>query len=88
MNKAILVIDMPNSCKECYLMWKDEYSDFCPVKCNKNKTDIYDYTHTHTKPDWCPLKPAPEKDLVPPSHEWSAGYKRGWNDCVNYVAGN
>ena len=88
MSKAILVIDIPNCCEDCSLMWKDDYSDFCPVKCNKNKTDIYDYTHTNTKPDWCPLKPAPKRDEVYRQLEWGIGYKKGWNDCVNYVVGN
>ena len=65
MRKAILLIDMPSCCKECSLMWADEYSYFCPVRCEENKSDIYDYILTNTKPKWCPLKPVPEKrDLM------------------------
>ena len=40
------------------------------------------------RPDWCPLKEAPEKDEVHRQLEWGDGYKRGWNDCVNYVTSN
>lgn len=65
MSKSILVIDTPSCCAECFLMWKDEYSDYCPIPCEENKADIYDYVVTNTKPYWCPLKPVPEKrDLM------------------------
>lgn len=85
MDKAILVIDMPSCCEECSLMWKDEYSDFCPVKHDKNTTDIYDYTHSHTKPNWCPLKPAPEEQLV-----WydDDDCVMGYNNCVREIVGS
>lgn len=87
MNKAVLVIDMPNSCADCSLMWKDEYSDFCPVKCNENKTDIYDYTHIHTKPKWCPLKPMPRMRFTYMDHASEAilDYNNGWNDCIGKI---
>ena len=89
MNKAILVIDMPNCCEDCSLMWRDDYSDFCPVKCNKNKTDIYDYTHTSTKPDWCPLRPIPDKMYE--GGTWTVdgyvedGFHSGWNACIEEI---
>lgn len=87
MSKAILVIDMPNSCKECSLLFRDEYSDWCPCKVKENITDIFEHIEKLNKPNWCPLKPAPEKDEIYYLHEWSAGYKKGWNDCVNYLVG-
>lgn len=86
MDKAILVIDMPSCCEECSLMWKDEYSDFCPVKCAENKTDIYNYTHTHTKPDWCPLKPAPEEQMIW-YEDGRSDWERGYNNCVYEILG-
>lgn len=78
MNKAILVIDMPDDCFECNFCVELSAQDRC-VAAGKR-------IFTLGKPDWCPLKPAPEKDEVYYLHEWSAGYKKGWNDCVNYVA--
>ena len=83
MSKAILVIDIPNCCEDCSLMWKDDYSDFCPVKCNKNKTDIYDYTHTNTKPDWCPLQPVPHKLGL--REDYLDDFSCGWNACINKI---
>ena len=85
MNKAILVLDMPSSCNECSLMFEDEYSYFCPVKCDENKTDLYDnYIMLHRKPDWCPLKEIPDRKDV----DWladNAGWLCGWNDCLKEI---
>jgi hypothetical protein len=92
MNKAILVIDMPSCCNECSLIFEDEYSYFCPVKCEKNKTDLYEnYIRLHRKPDWCPLKPFPDKRYE--SGTWildgyiNDGYSQGWNDCIEEILG-
>ena len=67
MSKAILVIDMPESCAECDIMFEDEYSYWCPWKsAPKTGVDdsVYDYFKSKTKPDWCPLRPADEIDKL------------------------
>ena len=79
MSKAILVIDMPDSCDDC---------DFCYYSDGRVPICFYKswvIDEPKAKPDWCPLKPTPEKDEEYHLLEWSAGYKKGWNDCVNYV---
>jgi hypothetical protein len=58
MSKAILIIDMPNCCKDCPLCVSEELSpSFDEYSCIVENVvvDAYD------KPDWCPLKEAPEK---------------------------
>lgn len=85
--KAILVIDMPESCAECDLMWEDEYSVFCPCRHPNNTADIYDHVQSQTKPDWCPLKPVPEKEDVWDDEEIFGWYDRGWNACVDKILG-
>jgi hypothetical protein len=88
MSKAILVIDMPNCCNECSLMCKDEYSYYCPVKCEENKTDLYDnYIMFHRKPDWCPLKPAPQKQSMWCNDDAEDVWIRGYNNCVREIMG-
>ena len=56
MSKAILVMDMPESCSDCPCC----YIPRCEVLEKSLKTsepsEIYE-----CKPDWCPLKPVPEK---------------------------
>ena len=58
MSKAILVIDMPNNCDKCPLFFVSA-RDMCCRALN-NKTIDYPYPINY-KPNWCPLKPLPEK---------------------------
>ena len=60
MSKAILIIDMPNNCNECKIRFDDEYSNWCPYD-NPEPNGVWQYVDNKTKPDWCPLKPLPEK---------------------------
>lgn len=56
MNKAILVIDIPECCSECPLCIADEYNTSHEC-CMKYKG----YVDAKSKPTWCPLKPLPTK---------------------------
>ena len=60
MDKAILVIDMPSSCKECKIRCDDEYSNWCPYD-NPEPNGVFQYVDKGIKPEWCPLKKLPEK---------------------------
>ena len=80
MNKVILVMDDPMRCIDCPLAkYKHRGSWLCGI--GNNAIDV----DSMVRPDWCPLKEAPERDEVCRLLEWGAGYKSGWNDCVNYV---
>ena len=66
MKKAILVIDMPKNCSRCELhaFYQERASCkpniWCPVG-----ADIEDkYLVGNGRPDWCPLGPVPEKELI------------------------
>ena len=84
MSKAVLVIDMPESCRECFL-FGSRYSDMCCQAMN-NKSIDYPYPKEFRQ-DWCPLKPLPETDNKEYLIEWSRGYQGGWNDCINAIMG-
>ena len=86
MNKAILVIDMPNSCNECRIRFDDEYSNWCPYD-NPEPNGVWKYVDNKTKPDWCPLKPAPEEQEVWFDDERS-DWERGYNNCVREIVGH
>jgi hypothetical protein len=95
MSKSVLVIDTPEKgCISC-IIGRDRSNSletciFCPVtgKCVLDK-------EAEVIPDWCPLKPLPEKMKVtgiyngeyfkakgkPPS------YKIGWNKCIDEITG-
>ena len=84
MSKAVLIFDMPNSCKECSL-FGDFYADmYC--KGMDNRTINYPYPKDFRQ-DWCPLKPLPEEDNSDHLSEWARGYQGGWNDCINAIVG-
>lgn len=59
MNKAILVIDMPNNCNECPIKSSIGYGKWCS---GYDDARIDNYPK---KPDWCPLK-----ELTECEHDW------------------
>lgn len=76
MNKAILVIDMPEDCVECNFCVELSAHDRC-VAAGKS-------IFTIKKPDWCPLKELPEKMEGYNSIKWQWGeYEDGWNHCID-----
>ena len=78
MSKAVLVIDMPNSCKECPVRSFVGYGKWCA---GHDDTCIDNYP---TKPNWCPLKELPEKMEGYDSIKWQWGeYEDGWNHCID-----
>ena len=83
MSKSVLVIDTPKYCALCVLR-SGVLHPFCRV----NNRDITDLS---IRPDWCPLKPLPEKKeyIVPidnvESHKDIIAV--GWNSCINEITG-
>ena len=68
----MLVIDMPEKCDYCELLYH----------CHKDD-EPYD---PNTKPDWCPLREVPEKDKSFARNN-AYHYQCGWNDCIDKVLG-
>ena len=68
--KAILVIDMPKNCLKCHLL---EYDKEIGVVCRHTWTG-------DSRPDWCPLKPMPERQKVKAG---AGGYTRGFTAGFN-----
>ena len=81
--KAILVIDKPESCTGCLLgIYNKEW--FC-LKTNKN-IDITDRYHI---PEWCPLKPIPQRiEQGYPTDDYTIGKADGWNACLKEITGD
>ena len=88
MSKSVLVIDTPETCYSCYLRKLIRNWSYCAVKSERIKNAM-------VKPDWCPLKPLPEKMKVTGIYNYAyleAGgkppsYKIGWNDCIDAITG-
>ena len=99
--KAILVIDMPKCCAECPLMLWDAESEYygacCPTLKEDNcVADSYkENENKGTKPNWCPLKPMPQKNEIKNEEEFmnvcgwmyevQTGMDIGWNDCIEEI---
>lgn len=87
MSKSILIIDTPESCTNCEIRFDDIYSNWCPYH-NPEVDGVYKYVKQRTKPDWCPLKPMPEKRTIYPGDIGASAYEaRGYNRCINEILG-
>jgi hypothetical protein len=85
MSKAILVVEMPNSCSECPLFC-GHYSDMCCGGLN-NRSINYPYPDNFRQ-DWCPLQEPPEREESSCCFDWfEDGYAQGWNACLDEILG-
>ena len=83
--KAILVLEMPSSCEECNF---HQYGICHAVR----KCITGTPKELKEKPDWCPLKPMPEKMQVCGKYPQPDGivpsYKIGYNACIDEILGD
>ena len=81
MSKAILVMDMPNSCDKC-LLFGSHYSD---MTCRVNGKSInYPYPKEERQ-EWCPLKPMPEHKEEHHTSEYEDIKNEGFNACLDMI---
>lgn len=83
MSKSVLVMGTPEDCESCVLHGGIFHS-FCKINCRYIEG-------LSTKPDWCPLKPLPEKKeyIVPIDNVESQKdiIAVGWNACIDKITG-
>lgn len=82
MSKSVLVIDTPEKgCGTCIIGHIFMDGDvFCPIE-----GIIISRKEAESIPDWCPLKPLPEKMTgVALTDHWNS-IKAGWNDCIDTI---
>ncbi len=86
MAKAVLVMDMPETCENCackYPSYKDDALYDCTITGKEIPINGGRYGK---KPDWCPLRELPEKnggDKL--QDEISDTYNAGWNACIEEI---
>lgn len=86
--KAVLVIDMPNTCEDCHLRLALDRYRCINTKENRLRWcgDEDGFYTSDTKPSWCPLRPLPTRpDIIPVKNE--KDYVFGWNDCLDAITG-
>lgn len=98
MSKSVLVIDTPENCYGCPFGTEYcgnlEYEGCCELADCLDYDVIlmteehYDY-ESKSRPEWCPLKPLPEKMIIPRGARNTDGleYASGYNTCINEIKG-
>lgn len=98
MSKSVLVIDTPENCYDCPFgtayCGELEYEGLCELA-DCLDCDVILMTEEHydceskSRPDWCPLKPLPEKKeyIVPIDNVESQKdiIAVGWNTCLREI---
>ena len=97
MSKAILVMDMPDSCFHCDCCQEKPYDrryqiegeKFCGIK-DIEVNECYNsfYSEEPMRPSWCPLKELPTKEsgeMTIRSDEYSDGFADGFNSCLDEI---
>ena len=87
MNKSVLVIDAPErGCISCPMGQNDSNCRITRIYCPIVEETAFN-EEAETIPDWCPLKPLPEKMTgVARTDHWNS-IKAGWNDCIDEITG-
>lgn len=88
MAKAVLVMDMPESCFGCNFLYCDGDTnlDSCQAREKARPVD----SETYKKPNWCPLRELPERKDELPVEKYEFGglgkaFTSGWNACLDEI---
>lgn len=100
MSKSVLVIDTPENCYDCPFgtayCGELEYVGLCELAdcldCDEIlMTEEHYDCESKSRPDWCPLKPLPErKEYIVPIDNVEAQkdiIAVGYNTCINEITG-
>ena len=85
--KAILVLEMPSSCMGCNFLHCEieENKEYCEAREIRKQVDLAN----EEKPDWCPLRPMPEKKKVQDVlYLHSEYFDLGYNACIDEILGD
>lgn len=85
MSKAVLIIDMPESCEECPLQLEVESGKKIVLGVNICRGSGMYNQDSSKKPEWCYLRPMPEKMECPGMN--GVNYEAGWNSCIDAIEG-
>lgn len=88
MSKSVLVVDTPEKCDDCNI--RQINLAWCQVA--RKSTSHHPSgkpMDERKRPDWCPLKPMPEKMIYNVNMSLvSMGEMIGWNACIDAIIGD
>lgn len=95
MSKSVLVIDTPEKCLDCQFCYElDEGVEACCSISDDDKDASImkkidcEYGYCQGKPDWCPLKPLPEKSTTENDMtDYQCGMLDVRNQCIDEITG-
>lgn len=90
MPKAVLVMDMPESCSKCKFMYEFQGIKKCQLMnvLDNGASKLSQGTFTEKRQDMCPLRELPEKipELKAGYEDISTSIRRvGWNACLDEI---
>lgn len=92
MPKAVLVMDMPESCSKCKFMYEFQEIKKCQLMnvLNNGASKLSQSTFTEKRHDWCPLRELPEREEELPVEKYEFGglgkaFTSGWNACLDKI---
>lgn len=95
MGKGIVIVDIRETCLDCDFCYEiDEGTLACCTRVH-DENSIYnrrviDNDYCQDKPDWCPIKPVPEKkelkgDVSNVKNISEESIRIGWNECIDEI---
>ena len=88
MKKAVLLMDVPETCLDCNLCVLDTDGS---ISCYYNKREICSNVgENNSRPNWCPLRPLPDHKEITETYKWEdrlPSFKCGWNWCLDEITG-
>ena len=87
MAKAVLVMDMPESCSECKFMYEFQGIKKCQLMnvLNNGASKLSQSTFTQKRHDRCPLRELPEKKERRIGEHGERMFRAGFNACLNEI---
>lgn len=94
MAKAVLVMDMPESCSKCKFMYEFQGIKKCQLMnvLNGGASRVSQNTFTEKRHEKCPLRELPEKKVadkrlaISPLTEGQLNdFEKGWNACLDAI---
>lgn len=83
MAKAVLIMDMPESCFGCNLCHIDYEEERATCQAYETVKEVN--SGTFKKPDWCPLRELPEKKKLTYTDLDADNKASGWNYCLDEI---
>ena len=97
MSKAVLIMDMPESCSMCKFLYEFQGIKKCQLMnvFNNGASRLSQSTFSEKRHEKCPLRELPERMEVCGTYNaayYAKGgkmpsYKIGWNDCLDRILG-